>query len=100
MSHPVVPPRQRWGLVVIFLGIAVLPPVILAGTEAGTAAWIWSYLFGVNSTLPSLHLVGAQVDVVAWAWAIFFGVVAVIAATDSTPGGPPAIELKPRDSEI
>jgi len=85
--HSTTPARTRWGLITALLGVAVVPPILLVTTEAGTAAWAWAAIFGANAAFPSVLRASAEVDTVVWAWAIFFGVTAAIAAAEYVSSG-------------
>ena len=79
----------------VFAVIAVLPPITMLATEAGTVARVRAILSGSKSALPQPFLLGAEVHTLALAWAIFFGVMALIYATDTKPEA--VEETKPED---
>ena len=84
-SSSTAPARRRWGAAAVFAVIAVLPPLTMLATEAGTVARVRTILSGTKSALPQPFLLGAEVHTLALAWAIFFGVMALIYATDTKP---------------
>lgn len=48
---PSVPARKKWGLFAMFAALAVIPPILMFGTEAGAAAWAWTIFFGLIAVL-------------------------------------------------
>ncbi len=79
------PPRRRWGAAVLFSVIAVLPPLAMFATEAGTMARILTVFHIAKPGFPRPLSLGAEVYTLALAWALFFGVLALIYAIDTKP---------------
>ncbi len=82
---PKVPARRRWGAAVAFAVVAVLPPIAMFETEAGTMARILTVFHIAKPGLPRPLSLGAEVYTLALAWALFFGVLALIYAIDPKP---------------
>jgi tetratricopeptide (TPR) repeat protein len=70
---------------VVFAVVAVLQPIVMFATEAGTLARILAFLRISNPGLPPKLLLGTDVHNLALAWAVFFGILALVYATDTKP---------------
>jgi len=80
-----VPVLRRWVKAAVFAVIALLPPLVAFGAEAGTLTRVLTTLHIANSWLPQPLSLGAEVYVLTLAWTLFFSVLALIYATEPKP---------------